>query len=64
MLDICWRGMTWLDGVVLWLEGGKMETRLSDGRVNKVEMTFYSSGGWELDHLVRVIGGGGVNLMF
>jgi hypothetical protein len=41
-----------------------METRLSDGRVNNVEMTFYSSGGWELDYLVRVIGGGGVNLMF
>jgi hypothetical protein len=40
MLDICWCGMTWLDDVVLWLKGGKIETRLSDERVNKVEITF------------------------
>jgi hypothetical protein len=34
---------------VLWLKGGKIETRLSDGRVNKVEITFFivvEGGSW------------------
>jgi hypothetical protein len=33
-------------------------------RVAKVEMTFYSSGGWESDGPGRVAGGGGANSMF
>jgi hypothetical protein len=31
------------------------------GRVIKVEMIFYSSGGWESDDLGRVAGGGGAD---
>jgi hypothetical protein len=33
------------------------------GRVVKVEMTFYISGGWESGGLGRVVGGGGADSM-
>jgi hypothetical protein len=33
------------------------------GRVTKVEMAFYSSGGWESGCLRRVVSGGGADSM-
>jgi hypothetical protein len=33
------------------------------GRVGKVEMPFYSSEGWELGYLRRVVGGGSADSM-
>jgi hypothetical protein len=40
-----------------------MEARLSDERVAQVEMTFFSSGGWESGCPGRVVGSGGAYLM-
>jgi hypothetical protein len=40
-----------------------MEARLSDERVAKVEMTFFSNGGWESSCPGRVVGSGGADLM-
>jgi hypothetical protein len=47
--------------MVLWLGRGKIETRLSGEVSVKIEMTFYSSRGWESSCPERLTCGGGAN---